>query len=66
MTKLRQGISTFAASGCASSYSEFLEGEGIYKQIGYLNDHISWPRLSYLSRYQAVLTLESAQCANVF
>lgn len=51
MQKVRKSIGYFSAAGMVSSYTEVYDTDGITLQIQYLNSHIQWPRISYLTRY---------------
>ncbi len=55
MQKIRQSIGYFAASGCAASYTELFDSDGVYNQLKYLNEHFYWPRVAYRTKYQQVL-----------
>ena len=62
MKKLRSYMSSFAASGCAASYTELFDSNSVYDQLQYLKDHMTWARLSYNTKYQAALITEQVQC----
>ena len=51
MHRLRPNVGIFAAAGCAASYTELFDSDGFIAQMQYINSHMAWPRVSYLSRY---------------
>lgn len=62
MQRLKNSVgASFAASGCAAAYTELFDSDGVYAQLQYLKDHITWPRVTYSQWYTGALN--NQQCS---
>lgn len=60
MQELREYLGTLAASGFATSYTEFYDTSAVYEALNYLNQKFPWSRTNYLNFYGQALA--SSDC----